>query len=299
MVVWLQKLWLWLHFTEVNGNVDLNITAWELWRKMSSVQPCLADCCAGTTGQWASVCFLLTGVELDRPPSIGQYCVWCEIQQALFNPKMIKRPCRALPAALKHKWVVLHVKSKQDWRVQNIQSNQLRTQQATSRDLVIALHHFQDYPFKGSGVINWDNPAMDEWNQERWIFKHKQSRQNSAEYKGQCMFSYPSYRLSFKDCRLRHSWQTEMARAVITRRRYQAAFLFPNSDTFYVRRELMYFCSLGWVYWFAFMMTWNRWRHLWPGLYFIKWLNAISWEVSRPRFTRWVQHLFFLPNRIL
>lgn len=46
-------------------------------------------------------------------------------------------------------------------RVQNTQSNQRRTQQVSSRDLVIALHHFQDYPVEGSGVINWDNPAMD------------------------------------------------------------------------------------------------------------------------------------------
>lgn len=35
-------------------------------------------------------------------------------------------------------------------------------------------------------------------------------------------------------------------------------------------------------------MTWNRWMPLWPGLCFIKWLNAINWKVSRPRFRRWV-----------
>lgn len=57
------------------------------------------------------------------------------------------------------------------FRVQNIQSIQIRAQQATSRNLLVALHPFQsgDYTAnsaKGSGVVSWENPATDKGNQE-------------------------------------------------------------------------------------------------------------------------------------
>lgn len=101
--------------------------------KWPGSQPC--KLWRGHNPDGASARLLLAGAELDGSPSMGPSWVWCGIEQALFKPEATKRLCNAPAAALTQEWVMLHVKSRQDLRVQNIQSIQIRTQRATSRDL--------------------------------------------------------------------------------------------------------------------------------------------------------------------